>query len=96
MSQINPITGSIVQASTLQRELAARRAGELRQAHAKNSAVNTEDEVDESVANADQLQAIGDSNQKRGKGKPGDEPHQPADADGQDDDGQPRHLDLTA
>ncbi|MGD0461967.1 MAG: hypothetical protein ABSB74_05725 [Tepidisphaeraceae bacterium] len=62
MSQINPITGSILQASAAQRQQETQKISQIRRVHdrAKNSAASDEEEVEESVASTDELQPSGD------------------------------------
>jgi hypothetical protein len=94
MSQFNPITGSIAQAPTVQRQQAAQRADQLRHLRElrKNSAANSEDEVEQSVASSDELQAVGDENQKQGQRKYTPVKHTPTGGENEDD----KHVDLTA
>jgi hypothetical protein len=95
MSQINPIMGSLVQAPAAQRLQESEKARQIRHASdlRKNTAASSSEEVEESVASADELQATGDeqknSEQKKknySHNKPQDpEPAEPFDS-----------LDLTA
>ena len=59
MSQINAITGSIVQAPTVQRQQEMDKAQQIRQRQdrQKNTAASNELEVEQSVASPDQVQA---------------------------------------
>lgn len=78
----------------MQRQQAAQRAEQLRHTQAKNSAVSSEDELQESVNSADELQPIGEKNQKEKQGKNQHPPHQPESSD--DENGQTDHVNLTA
>jgi hypothetical protein len=95
MSQINPITGSILQASNVQRQQETQKTSQIRSARdrAKNSAAADEEEVEESVASADGLPPIGDEKQGNPQRKGTYSRRQPSepkpDADGE-------HLDLEA
>jgi len=62
MSEINPLAGSIVQAPAAQRQQETQKSAEIRRVHdrAKNSAASDEEEVEESVASADEVQPSGD------------------------------------
>jgi hypothetical protein len=96
MSQINPIMGSLVGAPAAQRLAESEKSRQIRHSSdlRKNTAANSEEEVEESVASADAVEAAGDGqqNRKQGKGtysrqKP-QEPQEEAD--------NPDGLDLTA
>ena len=65
MSQINPIMGSLVQAPAAQRLQEGEKSRQIRHASdlRKNTAASTSEEVEESVASADELQAAGDEKQ---------------------------------
>ncbi|HEX4053072.1 MAG TPA: hypothetical protein VHX86_02295 [Tepidisphaeraceae bacterium] len=95
MSQINPITGSILQAPTVQRQQESQKASQIRQAQDRhrNSATADEEEVEESVSSADGLQPIGDDQQGHPQGKGAYSRGQPKDSDS-DSDGE--RLDLQA
>jgi hypothetical protein len=71
MSQLNPITGSILQAPDMQRTQDMDKARQLRQAQdaQKNTAAHGEEEVEESVPSTDELQAVGDEHHARDKRK---------------------------
>ena len=62
MSQINPITGSILQAPAAQRQQETQKVGQTRRVHdrARNSAASDEEEAEKSVASPDELQPSGD------------------------------------
>jgi hypothetical protein len=62
MSQINPLAGSILQAPAAARQQESQRTSQLRTVHdrTKNSAASDEEEVEESVASADEVQPAGD------------------------------------
>jgi hypothetical protein len=62
MDPINPLAGSLLQAPAAARQQEVLRTSQLRSAHdrAKNSAASDEEEVEESVASADEVQPIGD------------------------------------
>lgn len=70
MSQINPITGSILQAPTVQRQQESQKTSQIRQAQdqRRNSAAADEEEVEESVSSADGLQPIGDDQPRHQQG----------------------------
>jgi hypothetical protein len=67
MSQMNPITGSILQAPMAQRAQEMDKARQIRstQDARKNAAAPGEEEVEESVASADELPALGDEHPNR-------------------------------
>ena len=95
MSQINPIMGSLVQAPAAQRLQETEKARQNRHAAdlRKNTAANSQEEVEESVASADELQAAGDE-QQNPRQKKGTysrrKPHEEEEPD------KPDGLDLTA
>jgi hypothetical protein len=70
MSQINPITGSILQAPTIQRQQEIQKASQIRQAQAqrKNSAAADEEDVELSISSPDGLPPVGDEQQGRQQG----------------------------
>ncbi|MGD0140419.1 MAG: hypothetical protein ABSD28_16235 [Tepidisphaeraceae bacterium] len=67
MSQINAITGSIVQAPTVQRQQEMGKSQQIRQRQdrQKNAAASDEQEVEQSVASPDQVQPI--ANEQHGQ-----------------------------
>ena len=95
MSQINPITGSILQAPGAQRAQEIDKSRQIRQTQEtrKNAAAAGEEEVEESVISPDELPEVGEQNHGRQKRNntysrrrpPEPEPEDPADG-----------LDLTA
>ena len=95
MSQINPIMGSLVQAPAAQRLQENEKSRQIRHASdlRKNTAASNEEEVEESVASADELQATGDEKQNPQQKKKNYSRHKP-------DDQEPPEpfdsLDLTA
>lgn len=66
MSQLNPLTASILQAPTVQRNMETDKARQLRQDEdkLKNSAAAPDEELDESVHSPDELKAAGDEHHK--------------------------------
>jgi hypothetical protein len=66
MSQMNPITGSLMQEPIVQRGQAMDKARQIRSAQdsRKNSAATGEEEVEESVASPDELPPVGDEHHK--------------------------------
>jgi hypothetical protein len=95
MSQINPITGSIVQAPTVQRQQEVQKASQIRQAQdqRRNSAAADEEEVEQSVVSADGLQPIGDDQQGHQQGGGTYSRNRPKDSDPP---GDGQRLDLKA
>jgi len=95
VSQINPITGSILQAPGAQRAQEIDKSRQIRHSQdaRKNAAAAGEEEVEESVISPDELPGVGEQNHNRQKRKntysrqrpPDPEPEEPADG-----------LDLTA
>jgi hypothetical protein len=73
MSQLNPLTGSIVQAPQVQRNLAAEKSRQLRQAQElRRNGAAPEDQDEPHVASAEELDPISDrpaDSQKRRKPK---------------------------
>lgn len=95
MSQINPFTGSILQAPHVQRQQSVEKDRQVRQAAdtAKNSAL-TEDQLDHQVESAEELTPIHkDGEHDRGYKRRQGERHDQASSDDAKD---PKHLDLTA
>jgi hypothetical protein len=70
MSQIPPLTASILQAPAAQRMQETEKTHQLREANdrRKNVAARNDEEVDESVVSPDELKAAGDE-QKKGNQK---------------------------
>jgi len=66
MSQIPPLTASILQAPTAQRMQDTEKTRQLREANdrRKNVAARNDEEVDESVVSPDELKAAGDEKDK--------------------------------
>lgn len=95
MSQINAITGSIVQAPTVQRQQEMGKAQQIRQRQdrEKNAAASDESEVEQSVASPDQVQPTGNDQHGRQKGRKTYARRQPAEPEAQTDG---ESLDLTA
>jgi hypothetical protein len=96
MTDINPIAGSLLQAPVAARQQEAQKTAQVRRVsdRQKNSAASDEEEVEESVASADELQPVGDEQknpQQKRKGTysrhPESEPEPSADQ---------KHLDLEA
>jgi len=95
MSQMNPITGSIVQTPMVQRSQEIDKARQIRHAQdtRKNAAASGDEEVEESVASADELQAVSDHDHSRQKRKNTYTRQRPPEPETEDEgDG----LDLTA
>jgi hypothetical protein len=94
MSQINPITGSIVQASTVQRQQSTDKVRQMRHAQdlRRNSAAADEEDAEQSVSSSDELKPAGDREQPGKQRKDKSPPHR----DSQDDnpDSEEKHLDL--
>jgi hypothetical protein len=95
MSQINPITGSIMQEPIVQRGQAMDKARQIRHAQdtRKNAAASGDEEVEESVSSPDELPPVGDEHQHRQSRKKNYGPRRPNDPDPQDEGD---NLDLTA
>jgi hypothetical protein len=95
MSQINPIMGSLVQAPAAQRLQETEKARQSRHAAdlRKNTAANSSEEVEESVASADELQAAGDDQQNHHQKKKNYSRNKPQE---QDPPEPSESLDLTA
>ncbi|MGD0770382.1 MAG: hypothetical protein ABSB42_19530 [Tepidisphaeraceae bacterium] len=95
MSQINAITGSIVQAPTVQRQQEMGKAQQIRQRQdrQKNAAASDEHEVEQSVASPDQVQPAGNDQQGRQKGRKTYARRHPQEPEAQTDG---ESLDLTA
>ena len=95
MSQINPITGSILQAPTVQRQQEMQKASQIRQAQAqrRNSAAADEEDVELSISSPDGLPPIGDEQQGRQQGGGTYSRQRPKDSD---DDADRQPLDLQA
>ena len=72
MSQLNPILGSILQTPMAERTQELGKAQQIRQRQdlRKNSAATSEEEVEESVASADELQPTAGDSHPRQQGKP--------------------------
>jgi hypothetical protein len=95
MTEINPLAGSLLQAPAAARQQEAHKTAQVRSAHdrQKNSAASDEEEVEESVTSADELQPVGDEQkgQQQRKGTysrhPKPEPEPSAEQ---------KHLDLEA
>jgi hypothetical protein len=96
MSEINSIAGSILQAPAAARQQEFQKTAQVRSAHdrQKNSAASDEEEVQESVASADELQPIGDEQQNPQQKRKGTYSRHPS-ADPEPSDDQ-KHLDLEA
>jgi hypothetical protein len=94
MSQMNPLTSSILQAPTAQRIMDADKSQQIRhvQDTHKNAATSDEQEVEESVASADEAASVGDQpkNGRQQKGTYSRRPPKP----NPNPEGDP--LDLTA
>lgn len=95
MSQLDPISGSIVQAPMAQRNQEMDKARQMRHAQdaRKNTAASGEEEVEESVPSADELPTVGDEHHAREKRKNTYGRHKPQESE-VDDEGD--GLDLTA
>jgi hypothetical protein len=95
MSQMNPITGSIMQEPMVQRGQAMDKARQIRSAQdvKKNSAATGDEEVEESVSSPDELQAVGDEHHK-GQNRKNTYTRHPAPEPETEDEGD--GLDLTA
>lgn len=97
MSQINPFTGSIVQAPQVQRQQAADKDRHLRKANdvAKNSAL-ADDRLEHQVESSDTVAPLHEDDQHPDQQKRKSK-KRPASATTQDSDDQtPPHVDLTA
>jgi hypothetical protein len=95
MSQINPIMGSLVQATAVQRLQENEKTRQVRHSSdlRKNAAATSEEEVEESVISADELTATGDEKQNPKQRKPTYSRRKPEESDEPETtDG----LDLTA
>jgi hypothetical protein len=92
MSQINPFTGSIVQAPNVQRTQAADKDRQLRRASdlAKNAAL-AGDQLQHEVESSEALTPTGDDQQRKPPKRKNPHSNLPA----EDDDGE-SHLDVTA
>ncbi len=95
MSQINPITGSILQAPTVQRQQESQKTSQIRQVQdrRRNSAATDQEQVEESVSSPDGLQPIGDDQPGQQQRKATYSRRQPKDSE-TDSEGQ--RLDLEA
>jgi hypothetical protein len=95
MSEINPLAGSILQAPAAQRQQETQKTAETRRVHdrAKNSAASDEEEVEESVASADEVQPSGDEQKGHQQRKGTYSRHPSSDAE---PDVEGEHLDLEA
>jgi len=95
MSQLNPLTSSILQAPGVQRNLETDKARQLRQAEdkLKNSAPTDDEEMDESVHSPDGVQKPGDEHHKEQQRKNTYSRHKPNEPDATDEG---TSLDLTA
>ena len=91
MSQINPFTGSIVQAPNVQRTQAGDKDRQLRRAHelAKNAALQG-DQLQHEVESSEALTPAGDDQPRKQPRNKHNHPH-PA-----DDDAGESHIDVTA
>ena len=96
MSQINPIMGSLVGAPAAQRMAESEKSRQIRHSSdlRKNTAADSEEEVEESVASTDELQATGDGQQHRKQRKGTYSRHKPEEP--QEESENPDGLDLTA
>ncbi|HWP40368.1 MAG TPA: hypothetical protein VNL70_05535 [Tepidisphaeraceae bacterium] len=94
MSQINPFTGSILQAPHVQRQQAADKDRQVRKAHdqAKNAAL-ADDRLEHQVESAEELQPIQRDDRRERHFKRSTHKHPPL---VDEEDGQPPHIDLTA
>jgi hypothetical protein len=95
MSQLNPLTASILQAPSVQRNMETDKARQLRQDEdkLKNSAATQDEEVDESVHSPDELKPSGDEHHKDKQRKNTYTRHKPPEPENPDDGAS---LDLTA
>jgi hypothetical protein len=95
MSEINPIGGSLLQAPAAARQQETQKISQVRsvQDRAKNSAASDEEEVETSVASADELQPSGDE-QKGQQQRKGTYSRHPASEP--DPDAEGKRLDLEA
>jgi len=95
MSQINAITGSIVQAPTVQRQQEMGKSQQIRQRQdrQKNAAASDELEVEQSVASPDQVQPTANEQHGRQQRRKTYARHQPPEPEPQTDG---ESLDLTA
>jgi hypothetical protein len=81
MTDLNPITGSILQAPLVQQLRAADKSKQLRRTLdiEKNAAAPSEEETEESVASAEELSAAGKDSQKQKQNKGNFRSHHSAD-----------------
>jgi hypothetical protein len=97
MSQMNPVTGSILQTSVMQKQQTGEKVQQARhQQDLRKNVAAREDEVDLQVQNAEELvEADGDhSNPKNPKKNP---PRKPKNKPETPDDGEEKsHIDMTA
>jgi hypothetical protein len=96
MSQINPITASILQAPAAQRLADTDKTQQIRRTRdiRKNTATSNEAEVEESVTSTDEVQPSSDERQKNGQKKKAPYSRHPKpDSDKESD---TDHLDLKA
>ena len=96
MTQINPITASILQSPEAQRLIDADKTQQIREARKsrKNSATSNEAEVEESVASADEVQPAADERQKNDNYKKGSYSRHPK--PGSEKESETDHVDLKA
>jgi hypothetical protein len=95
MSQLNPLTASILQAPVVQRNMETDKARQLRQDEdkLKNSAPTDDEELDESVHSPDGLKAAGDEHHKGQQRKNTYTRHKPPESETLEDG---NIIDLTA
>lgn len=85
MSQLNPLTGSIMQAPQVQRDLAADKSRQLRQAQeVRKNGSDQEDQDEPHVESAEQLEPISDRHSDTHPRRQSKPPHK-SNPSGQDD-----------
>lgn len=98
VSQINPFTGSILQAPQVQRSQATDRDRQLRRATdlSKNTALAGQ-QLQHEVESSEAITPVHDEQSKHARQRKKPEPHEtPSQDDDHDDDDRNEHLDLTA
>lgn len=94
MSQINPFTASLMGTPQAQRQAAAERDAEVRQARRAGKSTGAEEAVvDEFVESADAIAGVDNDTRRERRPAPERRPRHAAPEDEQDE---PPHLDVTA